>query len=54
MSPSVFVGYIWFSENLRGKKYRGKVKNEKKGRKLKNKFKLNKLFLYASPNPFEW
>ena len=45
------LGYVWLSEslkeNVRKRKWRGQVEE-----KVKNKFKVNKLFLYITSNIF--
>ena len=50
------IGYVWFLKNLRedGKerKQREKGERNKKWRKIKNKFKINKLFLFTNSNLF--
>ena len=42
----VTQGYVWFSENfrenVRKRKYKGKVEGNKKWRKIKNKLKVDK------------
>ena len=37
---------------MKERKYRGKVKRKKDRRKIKNRFKVNKFFLYAISNLF--
>ena len=50
------IGYVWFLKNLREdgkeKKQREKGERNKKWRKIKNKFKINKLFLFTNSNSF--
>ena len=50
------IGYVWFLKNLREdgkeKKQREKGERNKKWRKIKNKFKINKLFLFTNSNLF--
>ena len=51
---------VWFSDNLgenvrrrkEKKKWKERKKERKKGGKVKNKFKIDKLFLYVSSNSF--
>ena len=38
--------------NVMKRKYKGKVEEKKWSRKIKNIFKINKLFLYTNPNLF--
>ena len=45
------IGYGWFHENINKRKYRRKEQKNKE-RKIKNIFKINKLFLYAISKSF--
>ena len=54
----VFFGLLWLCLVMR--KFKGKCEEKKikkrkiKGKKIKNGFKFNELFLYASPNSFHF
>ena len=51
-----YLGYVWFSENLREnareRKYKGKIERKKKWRKIKNWLKVDTLFLFFTSNSF--
>ena len=44
----VLFSYVWLSKNLRERKYKGKVQEEKKYGKMQNKLKVHKLFLFST------
>ena len=45
----ISLGYVWI-QKMRGKEKKGKEKKRKSERKIKNRFKFNKLFLYVFSN----
>ena len=52
-----YESHVWFPENLKEnvkeRKWRGKVERKEKWRKIKSGFKINKLFLCVSSSSFQ-